>query len=173
LLLNVVSGRIAQTAVITDDGANVSQAITYCAALVADDLAANDGTAEHVAETINEGRLLPAGVVPLSTPNIAYRNPRGADVPAHGELAFSLDGLRPNPARSAGVVAFTLDQDADVKVEILDVVGRRIAAETWSGLGVGAHAVPLAASARLRAGVYTVRLSHAGRVVSARFVRVN
>lgn len=46
-MLNVVSAKIHQTAVVSRDGATVSQAITYCDMLLNDEIAPdNDGSSE-------------------------------------------------------------------------------------------------------------------------------
>ena len=72
LLLNVVSGHISQTEVISEDGATVSQAITHCDNLL-DDPAGEHELAKDIADEINNGQMVAAGVIPLGTQNIAYR----------------------------------------------------------------------------------------------------
>lgn len=172
LLLNVVSLRISQGEVISADGATVSQAITHCYTMVADDLGSNDQTAQAIAEAINAGEQVAAGLIPLTTANITYRNPLGVIAPAAGSLVFAFDGVRPNPSRGAITLAFTLDQDEAARAEVFDVVGRRVAEHMWRELGAGRHAVALPGQAELGAGVYTVRLTHGERALSARFIRM-
>src|SRR5207247_3014922 len=75
LLFNTVSGKILQTDVVSADGATLSQAITYCSELIDDGNPANDETAKTIADTINNGQIVPAGVIRVSTPIITYRNP--------------------------------------------------------------------------------------------------
>lgn len=87
------------------------------------------------------------------------------DVPRALELALS--GFRPNPARGAPAIAFTLPAAGDVRIEVLDVSGRRV----WNRRGVfaaGRHTVALERGVDLAPGVYVMRLTYAGRVLSAR-----
>jgi hypothetical protein len=89
-------------------------------------------------------------------------------------------GLRvigPNPSASACAIAYTLPAPGRVRVTIHDLQGRRVATlvrqdaqprglrtVTWSGRDD--------AGARVRAGVYWVRLDWRGRVIGARLVRL-
>ncbi|MEM8600145.1 MAG: Ser-Thr-rich GPI-anchored membrane family protein [Bacteroidota bacterium] len=62
----------------------------------------------------------------------------------------------PNPARDAATVAVALPEAADVRVEVFDVLGRRVAMLHDGPLSAGAHLLALDA-VRLPAGVYVVR----------------
>jgi len=81
------------------------------------------------------------------------------DVPADLDLAFSLESLYPNPARTGAIhVRFTLPGDAPAFLELFDLAGRRIASRDVGSLGAGRHAVDLGAGKTIGAGVYFVRL---------------
>ena len=79
----------------------------------------------------------------------------------------------PNPMVGRSTVSFSLTAPGDVWVDLVDVVGRRVAVlVSGEPYGAGRHAVPLDASA-LPAGVYVVRLRmgaavHTQRVTVAR-----
>lgn len=80
----------------------------------------------------------------------------------------------PNPFGAATTIRYALDQRAAVRLEVLDVTGRRVRmlvdrvvdrgthAERWSGQDDGGRAV--------KAGVYFVRLETSTRVMSQRVV---
>jgi hypothetical protein len=79
-----------------------------------------------------------------------------------GTVAFALEGVWPNPARSSGLnVAFALASDASARLELLDMSGRRVVTQEVGVLGAGRHTVDLARGQKLAPGVYWVRLTQA------------
>ncbi len=92
----------------------------------------------------------------------------GAPTPP-APAAFALRGVRPNPGR-ADIVSFALDRAGDVRVEVIDIAGRRVLEHRWEALGPGEHTRALARPGELRPGVYLVRLSHGGRTASTRAI---
>ena len=105
---------------------------------------------------------------------------RLADDPGttHGEVwvtvphahRLSLAGFRPNPAGETPSVAFTLPARGAVRLEVLDVTGRRAVDRALGSLAPGPHHVRLEGAGRLPAGVYFLRLTHAGKSVITRGV---
>ena len=107
---------------------------------------------------------------PLSTPGQVAVGPGAAD-----HLSFAAS---PNPFRGEGTttLAFTLPRAADVRVEIFDAAGRRVArvldrrlpagpgSVTWDGTDGGGQPV--------RAGVYFYRLSALGQRLTAKGIRL-
>jgi len=82
---------------------------------------------------------------------------------------FALEGARPNPGSSQGLsVRFTLPDAAAARLELLDLSGRLVVATEVGGLGPGSHVVSLAAPRRLAPGIYLMRLTRAGRALTAR-----
>lgn len=67
-------------------------------------------------------------------------------------------GVYPNPFLFGARLRFALPQAADVKLEVFDIAGRRIATETRIGLVAGEQQIPLAAH-EWPAGVYEYRLT--------------
>lgn len=65
--------------------------------------------------------------------------------------------LAPNPATGRTTLFATLDRPETLRVEVLDVVGRKVLALAPQKLGIGAQQLPLDLS-RQAAGLYTVRL---------------
>jgi hypothetical protein len=87
------------------------------------------------------------------------------EVPA--SLSLAIEGLRPNPAAGALVVAFTLPRGGTAKLECLDAAGRRVRLDEFSGLAAGRHVRRLDGPAPAP-GVYFLRLTQDGRSVTAR-----
>lgn len=88
------------------------------------------------------------------------------DAPAPG-AAFRLDAPFPNPATGAVTVAFSLPSAADARLDVFDVLGRRVATLADGTLAAGRHRATFSPDG-LPAGVYVVRLAADGRVATAR-----
>jgi hypothetical protein len=81
-------------------------------------------------------------------------------------VALALEAPRPNPARGAATVAFTLAAPGEARLAVYDALGRRVALLAEGPFAAGTrHAVALDAS-RLAPGAYVVRLEAGGRVAS-------
>ena len=82
---------------------------------------------------------------------------------------LGLEGAEPNPARGTLKVAFTLASAERATLEALDVMGRRVARCEVGSLGAGRHVVDLG-TPRLKTGLYFLRLTQAGQMVTTRAV---
>ena len=99
----------------------------------------------------------------------------GVGVPGSTSV-LSLARLQPNPSHGARTVRFSLAAAGDVRLELLDVMGRRIRTlvdgvlpagrheRTWDGLD--------ARGSRAAAGLYFVRMRAGGRTFTERFVQL-
>lgn len=76
----------------------------------------------------------------------------------------------PNPAAGAVALAYSLERPADVRLEVLDVLGRRMAMVDEGARVAGPHRASLDASA-LAPGLYLVRLTADGATATQRLVR--
>jgi hypothetical protein len=81
---------------------------------------------------------------------------------------LSLTGASPNPARHALTIAFSLPATAPGALELFDLRGRLVAREDLSTREAGPHRTAPAEGKHLAAGVYLVRLTHGGRVLTAK-----
>lgn len=159
LLLNVVSGKIAQTQVISLNGATVSQAITYSNDLIQDGVASNDETAKTIADMINNGQRVPSGMVPASTRIITYNLQPSLE----GALEFRLAAAAPNPSRGLAVaIRFGLARADQVDLRIFDVAGRMVKTLARGSFAAGPHAMSWDGTddsgARVQQGIYFYRL---------------
>ena len=139
LMLNVVSGKVHQTHVISSDGRNVSQAITYCDMLVNDEIdPPDDGGPGHGSEwcryiraslilvKCNLGLDVPCGMIPEDVLNIAYKIHNPAVLPEGYELTQNY----PNPFNPRTEISYSLPEACEVRLEIFcrtqrAYVGRR------------------------------------------------
>lgn len=159
LLLNVVSGKIAQTHVISPNGATVSQAITYCNDLIQDGIASNDETAKTIADMINNGQSVPSGMVPVATRMITYSLRPSLEE----SVEFRLDSAAPNPSFGTAVtIRFGLARADQVDLRVFDVTGRMVKTLASGSFAAGAHRMTWDgtsdAGARVQPGVYFYRL---------------
>jgi len=151
LLLNVAAGYISQTKVISADGATVSQAITYCDNVI-DSPSGNYQKANTIADDVNNGVIVPAGMIPLNTLDISYRGEQRG-------LSFR---VTPNPGPGVRTFEFTLARPGSVRLGVYDVSGRLVQALVGGQLPAGAHSVSWSevshGGARVGNGLYFARL---------------
>ncbi|MEM8602017.1 MAG: M14 family zinc carboxypeptidase, partial [Bacteroidota bacterium] len=90
--------------------------------------------------------------------------------------ALSLGAPYPNPTAEGLTVPFTLPAATDVRVEVFDLLGRRVAVLADEARTAGTHAIAWSGQAeggaKLGAGTYLVRLAADGQVQTQRFVLI-
>ena len=169
LLLNVVSLKLSQAQVISANGANVSQAITYVNQLIMDKVTSNDERAKDIADYINNGMTVPSGWIPISTPIIYYERDR------HGAIVYLGKGC-PNPFSSTASIAFALKGNGLVPVElkVFDVTGRVVKTLISDALEPGQHSVGWNGmsdeGAKVSSGVYFYELKTPTAVATGKLV---
>jgi hypothetical protein len=84
----------------------------------------------------------------------------------------ALRGVSPNPARNAFTLEYALHEAADVRVELLDLAGRRIGALEEGRRDAGVWRAIWPGDRRTSPGVYVVRLVVDGRTIGQRKVAV-
>jgi hypothetical protein len=105
----------------------------------------------------------------------------GAEEAFAGEVAvevpraeLELAGAMPNPARSSALnVRFRLAGFEPARLELIDVSGRRVIGRELGALGSGWHTTDLATGARIRPGVYALRLTQGTAQIGRRVVVVD
>ena len=137
LLLNVSSLKLSQAEIISEDGANVSQAITYCNEIITDQAAGVDyEVAKTIADEINNGRTVAAGVIPLDTEIIWYS--------IDSRDIVQVMDMRPNPFSSVVSVKYMVPDthaNREASLEVFDVRGRMIYQSGQLDLSPGEHEI--------------------------------
>jgi hypothetical protein len=83
-------------------------------------------------------------------------------------VALAIRGIVPNPAAREMQITFALPAPGAARLELLDLAGRAVRAVEVADRGPGVQVVRLDGGATLAPGLYVVRLSQAGRAVSAK-----
>ncbi|MGD8719898.1 MAG: T9SS type A sorting domain-containing protein [Candidatus Zixiibacteriota bacterium] len=86
--------------------------------------------------------------------------------------AFALAPAYPNPARGEATFAFSLAEAGDVRVEVYDLTGRRIATPAAGPYAAGEYEVAwdIGATSAVPPGVYVYRLTQGDNVAARKFV---
>jgi hypothetical protein len=92
----------------------------------------------------------------------------GVESPAR--VDWAIVAVRPNPAREGFAVAFSIPDDTDARIDVLDLHGRRVLGRNLTRIGRGSHVVAFPEARDLAAGVYWVRLGQGGRSLATRVV---
>lgn len=168
LLLNIASGSIGQAEVISEDGATVSQAVTYCDNLI-DDPSGDHELAKTIADRINNGQQVGAGAIPLGTADIRYKAGRGGDreLPA----GFMLGQNYPNPFNPVTVIEFSLPASEHVTLVLYNVLGQAVMTLVDGTRNAGYNSVTVDASP-LPSGIYTYRIRAGGYTDSRKMMLV-
>jgi len=154
LLLNMVSGKIAQWAEISEDGATVSQAITFCNSLITDGNPDNDEVGKDIAEMINEGQTVPNGWIDLLTPDIAYKQGSDGILPTEYALAQNY----PNPFNPMTEISLSLPRVSEVKLDVFNLLGQKVTTIFDGELEAGTHSFSWDGSS-VASGVYLYRVT--------------
>jgi hypothetical protein len=167
VLLNMASGRILPSTVVSTDGATASQAIQYIADLL--NGPGSDSLAEDIAETMNDASLVGSGVIPLSYTDIAYARRRLAEQPL---------GVFPNPGSASRdyVFSFGMPVASEASLVIFDVAGRRVAQPLAGAVEAGRRELRwdgrMLDGRRVGQGVYFARLTTPDGSKSVKFVHL-
>jgi hypothetical protein len=122
-LLNIAAGYTSQNAIVSADGATLSQAISYFSNRYLTGSSAGIFEAQLYLKNIWQNVTIPAGVIPLSTPNVMFKPESG-----HGSLpdAFVLAQNYPNPFNPITTIEYGVPANSHVQIEIFNVLGQTV-----------------------------------------------
>jgi len=166
LLFNVASEKISLAEIISEDGANVSQAITFCDNEI-DDPDGDYELAKSIADEINNGHTVPAGWIPLETPVVYYEGIRTR----HIEMLNAFPTVFSRSTR----ISFTLAGGyMPVDLKVFDVTGRLVKTVANRDFGPGTHNVVWDGTndygASVTSGVYLYRIEAGGEVAAGKLI---
>ena len=153
LLLNVVSDRMNTYDVISTDGATIAQAIFYMDQLLDENTSESDKYVRGLARAINWNFCIPAGMIPLDLPNIAYKDGAVEVLPA----TIFLSDNYPNPFNPMTTIRFGISAPQHVRLTVLNIRGQSVATLLDESRSAGVHTVQWDAGSNAT-GVYFYRI---------------
>ncbi len=120
------------------------------------------------------GMVLAQRLRPLGPASDELADTLGTGPPAVSDtLRVSILGCSPNPSHGVISVTVALPTNGPARVELLDLLGRRIETFDIGALGRGRHTVLLEVGRTTPTGIYVVRLSQGGRSSSAKVLHAS
>jgi hypothetical protein len=102
--------------------------------------------------------------------------PGATGVGPDGPATDLFESIGPNPSHGPSVVSFSLARDAEVRLRVLDVSGRRVCHYDFGRLGPGRHQISWAArddeGGAIHSGMYFVSLEVNGQTLGNKRVTI-
>jgi hypothetical protein len=135
---------------------------------VIDDPQGDYETAKTIADIINSVGIVPAGMIPLNTPDISYARPRPAEVSLL---------VTPNPGTVRDYAfSFSVPASGTTRLEVYNVAGRKVATLASGSLEAGRHQITwngrTSQGGFLSRGVYFGRLTTTEGAKTVKFVHL-
>ena len=138
---------------VTADGATASQALYFLISLYQTGNQQNINMANLYLSWLQYGRTIPAGIIPLTTPNIMYKTEDESLVPNE----YILYQNYPNPFNPTTQFSFGIPEAGHVTLEIFDILGRKIETVVDEQLNAGNYTYTWNAT-KIASGIYFYRL---------------
>ena len=151
LLFNLVSLKIGQYTVVTEDNQTAGDVIDYVSTLILDGDETNDELAKDLAESVNNQEIIPAGIVPDGT-NLFKVGTEEKEL-----FNYALFNNYPNPFNPYTTIEFELAKDEFVELIVYDILGSEVETLVSEKKETGHYQYRFDAS-NLPSGVYIYRL---------------
>jgi len=165
MMINVAGVCISQNSIVSADGATLTQAIKY----LAESYVGGTYTWQHWYYPVawERGGLMPAGFIPLGTPNILYKPEEAVVMP----LEYSLGQNYPNPFNPSTTIDFSLPVAGEIELAIYNILGQKVHIAAKGFYGAGAYKVQWKAS-EYSSGIYFYCLKTEGFVETRKMILV-
>lgn len=138
-MLNISSNHLSQLAQASEDGATVSQAITYYSQVL------QNGQYTwrdwYYPMQIHMGYIIPAGTISLETPNIMFKEEIETSDDPNLPTEFALYQNYPNPFNPETKISFALPEASEVRIDIYNIMGQKVATIAEGPYEAGTHNV--------------------------------
>ncbi|MHA2172427.1 MAG: Kelch repeat-containing protein, partial [Candidatus Kariarchaeaceae archaeon] len=153
LILNMVSEKIGQNSVVTDDGRDVGDVIQHVSLLIIDPYDSNDELAKDLAESVNNQQMIAAGLVDEGS--IIFKTGDGSkDIDI---TTYKLFDNYPNPFNPNTTIVYQIPNAGFVTLKVYDMLGNNVVTLVNENKGIGQYNITFDASA-LSSGVYIYQL---------------
>jgi hypothetical protein len=156
LVLNIMSQKIAQYEIVTEDGFTAGDVLTYVSELLPhwDTDPLNDELAKNLAEWVSTQQMIEAGLVHPSRV-ILYKDRIGEPSETENTIpcSYSLYQNYPNPFNPVTTITYDLPDAASVEISVFNIQGRIIKTLVNDFRTAGRHHVVFDASG-LASGIY-------------------
>lgn len=126
-VLNIVSLKLAQYEVVTEDSMTAGDVLTFVSQLLDDEDPTNDEFAKDLAEQMNEKQMIAAGLVPPS--GILYRGSGFIENRKFQEIIpikFVLEQNYPNPFNPSTTIRYAIPTSEFVTIKIFNILGQKV-----------------------------------------------
>jgi hypothetical protein len=147
ILFNMVSMKLGQYTVVTEDQKTVGDVIDYVSTLILDGDETNDELAKDLAENVNNQQMIPAGIVPDGTSLFKIGTERKE------QITYALFNNFPNPFNPNTIIKYQIPDAGLVTLKVYDVIGNEIAELVSENKEAGIYEVEFDASS-LSSGIY-------------------
>jgi hypothetical protein len=120
------------------------------------------GAIHYVDEAVTPGARLEYGLAVIEDGIERFAGQVAVELPP---VRLTLGAIAPNPTAGELVVHFALPTDAQARVDLIDLAGRRVRSVELPPGAIGSQVVDLGRGDRLASGLYLVRLTQSGRSV--------
>ncbi|MHA2028028.1 MAG: LamG-like jellyroll fold domain-containing protein [Candidatus Kariarchaeaceae archaeon] len=151
LLMNMVSNKIGQYTVVTDDGRDVGDVIQHVSFMIEDGDDSNDELAKDLAESVNNQQTIAAGIVPEGDKLFKVSSETGK------VLTYELSMNFPNPYNPTTTIKYQIPNAGFVTLKVYDVLGNEVATLVNESKEEGRYQITFDASI-LSSGVYIYQL---------------
>jgi len=122
LILNMVSNKIGQYTVVTDDGRDVGDVIQFVSDLIIDGDDTNDELAKDLAESVNNQQMIATGIVPEG--DILFKT--GNDTNNIDVTTYELFDNYPNPFNPLTKIVYQIPEKGNVTLKVYDMLGKEV-----------------------------------------------
>jgi hypothetical protein len=153
LILNMVSNKIGQYTVVTEDGRDVGDVVQYVSELIIDGDDTNDELAKDLAESVNNQQMIAAGIVPEGS--ILFKTGEGSN--SIEVTTYELFDNYPNPFNPSTKIVYQIPERGNVSLKIYDMLGKEVTTLVEEYRDEGRYEINFDAS-NLASGVYIYQL---------------
>jgi len=153
LILNMVSNKIGQYTIVTDDGRDVGDVVQYVSELIINSDDTDDELAKDLAESVNNQQMIGAGIVEEGS--IIFKTGEGSnDIEV---TTYELFDNYPNPFNPSTKIVYQIPERGNVSLKVYDMLGKEVSTLVEEYRDEGRYEINFDAG-NLASGIYIYQL---------------